>query len=82
MDNLSGGEKTVAALALLFAIHRCVCVCVCVCVRVCVCVCRSVMRLHVTSLPPSLSLSPVTSQLHSLSLMRSMQLLTTLTSTE
>lgn len=23
MDNLSGGEKTVAALALLFAIHRC-----------------------------------------------------------
>ena len=22
MDNLSGGEKTVAALALLFAIHR------------------------------------------------------------
>jgi len=24
MDNLSGGEKTVAALALLFAIHRCI----------------------------------------------------------
>ena len=24
MDQLSGGEKTVAALALLFAIHRCV----------------------------------------------------------
>jgi len=24
MSNLSGGEKTVAALALLFAIHRCV----------------------------------------------------------
>lgn len=24
MDNLSGGEKTVAALALLFSIHRCV----------------------------------------------------------
>ena len=24
MDNLSGGEKTVAALALLFAMHRCV----------------------------------------------------------
>eukprot|EP00800_Vazella_pourtalesii_P005228 TRINITY_DN1608_c0_g1_i1.p1 TRINITY_DN1608_c0_g1~~TRINITY_DN1608_c0_g1_i1.p1 ORF type:complete len:1163 (+),score=345.20 TRINITY_DN1608_c0_g1_i1:37-3525(+) len=25
MDNLSGGEKTVAALALLFSIHRCLC---------------------------------------------------------
>ena len=24
MEQLSGGEKTVAALALLFAIHRCV----------------------------------------------------------
>ena len=34
MDNLSGGEKTVAALALLFAIHRSVeCVRACVCLR-------------------------------------------------
>ena len=38
MDNLSGGEKTVAALALLFAIHRSVeCVsCVRKCERACV----------------------------------------------
>lgn len=27
MSNLSGGEKTVAALALLFAIHRCSTLC-------------------------------------------------------
>ena len=27
MEQLSGGEKTVAALALLFAIHRCVRAC-------------------------------------------------------
>jgi hypothetical protein len=36
MDKLSGGEKTVAALALMFAIHQYVLVCVCVCVCVCV----------------------------------------------
>ena len=50
MDNLSGGEKTVAALALLFAIHRyygyleiCVgtlvyFVVTCICILLCTCV--------------------------------------------
>ena len=35
MDNLSGGEKTVAALALLFSIHRYNVQCTCICSLCC-----------------------------------------------